>query len=230
MKSICVYAGSALGNNSEFTNKAIELGHAIADRSFSMVYGGGSKGLMGVTADAALSKDAEVTGIITKQLDAIEVGHKGLTKLEIVSSMHERKARMAEISDAIISLPGGVGTWEELFEALAWNQLGFYSKPIILFNVSGYYESLYQFSKDAVDNKADMGSTCSKDFKLVVVTPLVSGISILYAISNCSEFLFPIKKSPILLIENMEINATISAARILLNSKLDMIKDIYRFF
>ena len=151
MKSICVYAGSALGNNSEFTNKAIELGHAIADRSFSMVYGGGSKGLMGVTADAALSKDAEVTGIITKQLDAIEVGHKGLTKLEIVSSMHERKARMAEISDAIISLPGGVGTWEELFEALAWNQLGFYSKPIILFNVSGYYESLYQFSKDAVE-------------------------------------------------------------------------------
>ena len=127
MKSICVYAGSALGNNSEFTNKAIELGHAIADRSFSMVYGGGSKGLMGVAADAALSKGAEVTGIITKQLDAIEVGHKGLTKLEIVSSMHERKARMAEISDAIISLPGGVGTWEELFEALAWNQLGFYS-------------------------------------------------------------------------------------------------------
>ena len=151
MKSICVYAGSALGNNSEFTNKAIELGHAIADRSFSMVYGGGSKGLMGVAADAALSKGAEVTGIITKQLDAIEVGHKGLTKLEIVSSMHERKARMAEISDAIISLPGGVGTWEELFEALAWNQLGFYSKPIILFNVSGYYESLYQFSKDAVE-------------------------------------------------------------------------------
>ena len=151
MKSICVYAGSALGNNSEFTNKAIELGHAIADRSFSMVYGGGSKGLMGVAADAALSKGAEVTGIITKQLDAIEVGHKGLTKLEIVSSMHERKARMAEISDAIISLPGGVGTWEELFEALAWNQLGFYSKPIILFNVSGYYESLYKFSKDAVE-------------------------------------------------------------------------------
>ena len=150
MKSICVYAGSASGNKAEFTEKAMELGFAIADKGCSMVYGGGSNGLMGVTADAALSKGAKVTGIITEQLDAIEVGHKGLTNLEIVSSMHKRKARMAELSDAIISLPGGVGTWEELFEALAWNQLGFYSKPIILFNVGGYYSSLYQFSKDSV--------------------------------------------------------------------------------
>jgi hypothetical protein len=150
MKSICVYAGSASGNKSEFTEKAIELGHAIAGKDYSMVYGGGSNGLMGVIADAALSKGANVIGVITEQLDAIEVGHKGLTRLEIVSSMHERKSRMAELSDAIISLPGGVGTWEELFEALAWNQLGFYSKPIILFNVDEYYSSLYQFSKDAV--------------------------------------------------------------------------------
>ena len=150
MKSICVYAGSALGIKPEFTEKAIELGHAIADKNFSMVYGGGSNGLMGVTADAALSKGAKVTGVITEQLDAIEVGHKGLTKLEIVSSMHERKSRMAALSDAIISLPGGVGTWEELFEALAWNQLGFYSKPIILFNVDDYYSPLYEFSEEAV--------------------------------------------------------------------------------
>ena len=150
MKSICVYAGSASGNKIEFTEKAMELGHTIADKGCSMVYGGGSNGLMGITADAALSKGAKVTGVITEQLDAIEVGHKGLTNLEIVSSMHKRKARMAELSDAIISLPGGVGTWEELFEALAWNQLGFYSKPIILFNVDGYYSSLYKFSKEAV--------------------------------------------------------------------------------
>ena len=150
MKSICVYAGSASGNKKEYTEKAIELGQRIAKEGCSMIYGGGSNGLMGVTADAALSQGAKVTGIITEQLNAIEVGHKGLTKLEIVSSMHERKARMAELSDAIISLPGGVGTWEELFEALAWNQLGFYSKPIILFNVDGYYSSLYQFSKESV--------------------------------------------------------------------------------
>ena len=151
MKSICVYAGSAEGNKYEYTEKAQELGHAIAENGYSMVYGGGSKGLMGVTADSALSKGASVTGIITEQLDAIEVGHKGLTSLEIVSSMHQRKARMAELSDAIISLPGGVGTWEELFEALAWNQLGLYSKPIILFNVEGYYSSLYKFSIEAVE-------------------------------------------------------------------------------
>tara|TARA_B100000401_G_scaffold97472_1_gene62689 strand:+ start:950 stop:1531 length:582 start_codon:yes stop_codon:yes gene_type:complete len=152
MKSICVYAGSAPGTKEVFTNKAIELGNAIADNNYSMVYGGGSNGLMGVVANAALSKGTEVVGIITEQLDKIEVGHKGLTKLEVVSSMHLRKARMAELSDAIISLPGGVGTWEELFEALAWNQLGFYSKPIVLFNVDGYYSTLYQFSKDAVKN------------------------------------------------------------------------------
>ena len=151
MKSICVYAGSASGNKNEYTECAKKLGHTIAEKKFSMVYGGGSNGLMGVTADAALSKGAKVTGIITEQLDAIEVGHKGLTKLEIVSSMHQRKARMAQLSDVIISLPGGVGTWEELFEALAWNQLGFYSKPIILFNVGGYYSPLYQFSKSAVE-------------------------------------------------------------------------------
>ena len=152
MKSICVYAGSAPGTKEVFTNKAIELGNAIADNNYSMVYGGGSNGLMGVVANAALSKGTEVVGIITEQLDEIEVGHKGLTKLEVVSSMHLRKARMAELSDAIISLPGGVGTWEELFEALAWNQLGFYSKPIVLFNVDEYYSPLYQFSEDAVKN------------------------------------------------------------------------------
>ena len=152
MKSICVYAGSAAGTKEVFTNKAIELGNAIANYNYSMVYGGGSNGLMGVVANAALSNGAEVTGIITEQLDEIEVGHKGLTKLEVVSSMHKRKARMAELSYAIISLPGGVGTWEELFEALAWNQLGFYSKPIVLFNVDEYYSPLYQFSEDAVKN------------------------------------------------------------------------------
>ena len=152
MKSICVYAGSAAGTKEVFTNKAIELGNAIANYNYYMVYGGGSNGLMGVVANAALSNGAEVTGIITEQLDEIEVGHKGLTKLEVVSSMHKRKARMAELSDAIISLPGGVGTWEELFEALAWNQLGFYSKPIVLFNVDEYYSPLYQFSEDAVKN------------------------------------------------------------------------------
>ena len=133
MKSICVCAGSASGSKKIYEESAKELGFEIANRDLSMVYGGGSKGLMGVVANAALAEGAEVTGIITEKLHDIEVGHRNLTSLEIVSTMHERKSRMAELSDAIISLPGGVGTWEEFFEGLAWIQLGIYSKRCLLY-------------------------------------------------------------------------------------------------
>ncbi len=150
MKSICVFAGSASGSKKIYEESAKELGFEIANRDLSMVYGGGSKGLMGVVANAALAGGAEVTGIITEKLHDIEVGHRNLTSLEIVSTMHERKSRMAELSDAIISLPGGVGTWEEFFEALAWNQLGIYSKPIVLFDVDGYYSKLLEFTEFSV--------------------------------------------------------------------------------
>ena len=151
MKSICVFAGSAKGVRESYTKSAKDLGLEIAKREFSMVYGGGSKGLMGIVADAALEGGAIVTGVITERLHDVEVGHNNLTSLEIVPSMHERKARMAELTDAIISLPGGVGTWEEFFEALAWNQLGIYSKPIILFNVDGYYTKLLEFTQFSVE-------------------------------------------------------------------------------
>ena len=150
MESICVFAGSASGSKSSYSENAQLLGAEIARRNFSMIYGGGSNGLMGVVANSALSGGASVTGIITEKLDEVEVGHKGLTRLEVVSTMHERKSRMAELSDAVISLPGGVGTWEEFFEALAWNQLGIYSKPIVLFNVDDYYSELYEFTKYSV--------------------------------------------------------------------------------
>jgi len=150
MKSICVFAGSANGSNEIYSLRAKDLGLEIAKRDLSMVYGGGSKGLMGVVADAALSGGASVTGVITEKLHDIEVGHNSLTSLEIVKTMHERKSRMAQLSDAIISLPGGVGTWEEFFEALAWNQLGIYSKPIVLFDVDGYYSKLYEFTEFSV--------------------------------------------------------------------------------
>ena len=150
MKTICVYAGSAIGNKESFSVAAKNLGHAIVNSGSSMVYGGGSRGLMGVVADAVLNKNGSVTGIITKQLDNIEVGHKELTTLEVVDTMHERKSRMAELSDSVISLPGGVGTWEEFYEALAWNQLGFYSKPIILLNIDNYYDDLYNFTTNSV--------------------------------------------------------------------------------
>ena len=150
MKSICVFAGSAQGSKDSYSRSAKDLGLEIAKRNFSMVYGGGSKGLMGIVADAVLDGGSSVTGIITEKLHDVEVGHENLTSLEVVSTMHERKARMAELSDAIISLPGGVGTWEEFFEALAWNQLGIYSKPIILFNVEGYYSKLFEFTEYSV--------------------------------------------------------------------------------
>ena len=151
MKSICVFAGSAKGVRESYSNNAKDLGLEIANKGFSMVYGGGSKGLMGIVADAALEGGALVTGVITERLHDVEVAHKNLTSLEIVPSMHDRKARMAELSDAIISLPGGVGTWEEFFEALAWNQLGIYSKPIILFDVDGYYSKLFEFTQFSVE-------------------------------------------------------------------------------
>ena len=150
MKSICVFAGSAQGTKASYAKSAIDLGQEIAKRSYTMVYGGGSKGLMGVVADAVLEGGSSVTGVITEKLHDVEVGHKNLTSLEIVSSMHERKSRMAELSDAIISLPGGVGTWEEFFEALAWNQLGIYSKPIVLYNVDDYYSKLFEFTQFSV--------------------------------------------------------------------------------
>ena len=150
MKSICVFAGSAQGTKASYSKSAIDLGHEIAKRSYTMVYGGGSKGLMGVVADAVLEGGSSVTGVITEKLHDVEVGHKNLTSLEVVSSMHERKSRMAELSDAIISLPGGVGTWEEFFEALAWNQLGIYSKPIVLYNVDDYYSKLFEFTQFSV--------------------------------------------------------------------------------
>ena len=150
MKSICVFAGSAQGTKASYSKSAIDLGQEIAKRSYTMVYGGGSKGLMGIVADAVLEGGSSVTGVITEKLHDVEVGHKNLTSLEIVSSMHERKSRMAELSDAIISLPGGVGTWEEFFEALAWNQLGIYSKPIVLYNVDDYYSKLFEFTQFSV--------------------------------------------------------------------------------
>tara|TARA_B100000586_G_C19903713_1_gene340243 strand:+ start:61 stop:648 length:588 start_codon:yes stop_codon:yes gene_type:complete len=151
MKSICIYAGSNTGSKDSYKKTAIELGKQIAKEGFSVVYGGGSVGLMGIMADSFLEEGGNITGVITKQLKDVEVGHKNLSKLIVVDTMHERKAKMAELSEAIIVLPGGVGTWEEFFEALAWNQLGLYSKPIVLLNTDNYYEDLYKFVEKATE-------------------------------------------------------------------------------
>jgi uncharacterized protein (TIGR00730 family) len=142
MKRICVFCGSSSGRRPEYRAAAEELGRELARRKIGLVYGGGNVGLMGALADAALSAGGEVTGIIPEHLVAKEAGHNGLTKLHVVRSMHERKALMADLSDAFIALPGGLGTLEEFCEVLTWSQLGLHSKPCGILNVAGFYSPL----------------------------------------------------------------------------------------
>jgi len=150
MKSICVYCGASPGARPAYLATAQAVGRVIARRGYHMVYGGGSVGMMGAVADACLEAGGFVTGVITRQLADLEVGHLGLTQMEIVSTMHERKARMAELSDGFLALPGGIGTLEELFEALTWAQLEIHRKPCGLLNIEGYYDHLHAFLNHVV--------------------------------------------------------------------------------
>lgn len=150
METICIFAGSSVGNRKIYTETAKDLAASIIDHGYKIVFGGGSNGLMGILADSALDAGGHITGIITEQLNNIEVGHKGLSELVIVETMHDRKKEMAERSDAVVCLPGGVGTWEEFFESLTWNQLGLQSKPIILLNLDDYYSLLSEFVEHSV--------------------------------------------------------------------------------
>ena len=150
METICIFAGSSVGNRKIYTETAKDLATSIIDHGYKIVFGGGNVGLMGILADAALDAGGHITGIITEQLNGVEVGHKGLSELVIVETMHDRKKEMAQRSDAVVCLPGGVGTWEEFFESLTWNQLGLQSKPIILLNLDDYYTLLSQFVEHSV--------------------------------------------------------------------------------
>lgn len=142
MKAVCVFCGSSPGNDPAYTRAARLLSHTLAERSLTLVYGGGHVGLMGVVADAALEAGGEVIGVMPKALVDREIGHTGLTKLHVVHSMHERKALMSELSEGFIALPGGNGTLEEFFEVLTWAQLGEHDKPCGLLNVAAYYDPL----------------------------------------------------------------------------------------
>lgn len=147
LNSICVFCGSRPGVRPAYQAAAEDLGRLLAERRIELVYGGGNVGLMGVLADACLAAGGLVTGIIPEALVGREVSgrcveHSGLSRLEVVDSMHTRKARMAELADGFIALPGGFGTFEELFEILTWSQLGFHQKPIGLLDVEGYYDPL----------------------------------------------------------------------------------------
>jgi uncharacterized protein (TIGR00730 family) len=142
MRRICVFCGSSAGGRPEYAAAARGLGERIAGRGLGLVYGGGNIGLMGVLADAALAAGGEVVGVIPAALQAKELAHTGLKELFVVGTMHERKARMADLSDAFAALPGGYGTLDELFEILTWAQLGIHAKPVGLLNTGGFFDPL----------------------------------------------------------------------------------------
>ncbi len=148
--SLCVYCGSRLGDREAYAEAAWQVGTEIGRRGWQLVYGGGRAGLMGRVADAALAAGAPVIGVIPQSLMDREVGHAGLSELHVVQTMHERKLLMAERSDAFLALPGGIGTFEELFEVWTWRQLGYHDKPVGLLNVDGYYDALLGFLEQTV--------------------------------------------------------------------------------
>jgi len=149
-QKICVFCGSNLGIRPVYRTAAEQLASLLVRRGIDLVYGGGNVGLMGVLADTVLASGGKVTGVIPESLMAREVGHLGLTELRVVSSMHERKAVMSDLSDAFIALPGGFGTLEEFCEVVTWSQLGIHEKPCGLLNVDGHYDPLLRLFDDAV--------------------------------------------------------------------------------
>jgi uncharacterized protein (TIGR00730 family) len=151
MRRICVFSGSSPGRRPAYGEAAAALGRLLAEQGIGVVYGGAMIGLMGRVADAARAVGGEVIGVIPQSLVEFEVAHMGLEDLRIVGSMHERKALMAELSDAFIALPGGIGTLEEFFEIWTWAQLGSHAKPCALLNVDGYYDKLLGFLDHVVD-------------------------------------------------------------------------------
>ena len=153
INSICVFCGSSGGSNPVYTEKAIALGKLFVQKDISLVYGGSNVGLMREIADTMMEGGGKVIGVMPHTLINREVAHKGLTEFHVVSTMAERKAIMEELSDAFIAMPGGVGTLDELFEMMSWNQLEIINKPVALYNVLGYYDQLLAFLDHSVDQR-----------------------------------------------------------------------------
>ncbi|MDR1739191.1 MAG: TIGR00730 family Rossman fold protein [Bacteroidales bacterium] len=151
MKRVTVFCGSSLGTENIYEQKAALLGQALAKRKVELVYGGAKVGLMGAVANGVLNEGGKVTGVIPNFLKLKELVHEDLTELIVVDNMHERKAKMSELCDGVIALPGGFGTLEELFEMLTWAQLGLHKKPIAILNINGFYDSLNAFIQTMVD-------------------------------------------------------------------------------
>jgi uncharacterized protein (TIGR00730 family) len=153
LSSLCVFCGSNGGADPAYLDAAARTGRALAQRGVRLVYGGGKVGMMGAIADAALEAGGEVVGVIPQQIFDLEIGHEGVSDLRVVGSMHERKALMADLADAFVALPGGIGTFEELFEVFTWAQLGLHRKPLGLLDVAGYYAPLEAMLDHAVEQR-----------------------------------------------------------------------------
>lgn len=151
MNRLAVYCGHHAGGNSAYTDAARDLAREMTERDIDLVYGGGKLGLMGIMADEVLSRGGKVFGVIPQSLVDVEVAHTGLTELYPVPGMHERKAKMTELTDAFVCLPGGIGTMDELMEAWTWNALGYHSKPFCLLNIDGFWEGFAQFCDTVTD-------------------------------------------------------------------------------
>jgi uncharacterized protein (TIGR00730 family) len=153
LSSVCVFCGSNGGADPIYRETAADVGRSLAERGMRLVYGGGKVGMMGAVADGALGAGGDVVGVIPQQIFDLEIGHEGLADLRVVGSMHERKALMAELADAFVALPGGIGTFEELFEVFTWAQLGLHRKPLGLLDVAGYYGPLEAMLDHAVQQR-----------------------------------------------------------------------------
>ncbi|EOV9528120.1 TIGR00730 family Rossman fold protein [Bacillus cytotoxicus] len=164
MRKICVFAGSNLGERPEFKEQAIKLGKMLVQNHYELVYGGSCVGLMGEVANEVLRLGGRVTGVMPRGLFRGEIVHEGLTELIEVETMHERKAKMGELADAFIALPGGYGTFEELFEVVCWSQIGIHDKPVGLLNVKDFYEPILQM----VDRAAEEGFMNPSNKELIV--------------------------------------------------------------
>ena len=151
IKKVCVYCASSSKLNSQYVETARKLGKILAENDLELVYGGGSVGLMGVLADSVLENGGRVTGVIPRFMVEVEWQHNGLTELVLTETMHERKEKMAELADAVVALPGGCGTMEELLEMITWKQLGIHSQPIVIVNVNEYYTHLLAQFQQAAD-------------------------------------------------------------------------------
>ncbi|MFC0296910.1 LOG family protein [Geobacillus jurassicus] len=170
MKAICVFCGSSYGQRMKYKEAAQELGTFLARSGITLIYGGGTRGLMGEVAEAALGHQGRVVGIIPQFLKDREVAHDRLTELLVVDTMHTRKAKMYEAADGFIAMPGGYGTYEELFEVLSWSRVGLHQKPIGLLNVDGFFDPLLDLLRHTVEN----GFAAPEDLGLIVSAEDVS--------------------------------------------------------